>query len=129
MLASYPGSLGTMVCTDSTVCTDAGSAISQMDSVFQGAPANIQAQFQSAHDSIMAWWSANSSWYDSWIPFNPQCCAEQTYGQQAWDLMTTMQQAMGQTPNQGLQAGMGLSTILIVGLVGFIAVSYLLPKR
>ena len=119
---------------DSAVCTtpmcDSGSAsVSEMDNVYQSLPIDTQSRFQSAHDSIMASYNANYSFYDDWIPFNPVCCTLQQIGQQADTLTNQMQLALGQVPTApgpGTQSqGMSLQSMIILGAVGYLAFVYL----
>lgn len=123
MLGAYPGSLGSVVCDLTTVCTDAQTAVQQMDSFFQANVANL-GNFQSSHDAIMSSWnSAYGSGIEASIPFVNNCCSLQTIGQQAWDLMTQMQTALGQTPQTGF-TGMSLTGYLVLGAVAYLIFVY-----
>lgn len=119
-----------LICLESD-CTNGEALVNEMDSTFQALPANLQLQFQSAHDSIMT--SFNSYWVsiDKWIPFNPICCSILTLGQQANQLTIQMQQALGQT-SVGVPTGStfdlssllgGSGTLLAFGVVAFLLLS------
>ncbi len=116
------------VCT-STMCDSGSASVTEMDSVYQSLPSDIQSRFQSAHDLIMAGYNANYSFYDSWIPFNPVCCTLQQIGQQADTLTNQMQVALGQVPSgsgPGTQSqGMSLQTMIVLAAVGYLAFVYL----
>src|ERR1700752_558454 len=79
-------------------CTDAQTSILQMDSVFQSLSPDIQAKFQSAHDTIMQ--SYNAQWYDAltWIPLTCATTSLYALGVQADGLTAQMQSAAGQVP-------------------------------
>lgn len=91
------GLAGLGICTSGD-CDTGAANVNQMDSVYQSADPNTQAQFQSAHDGIMATFNQIYSWYSDLIPFNPNCCAVDQLGTQAAQLTIQMQTAMGQAP-------------------------------
>jgi len=102
-------------------CQNGVAAIQEMDSVFQGAPSDVQAQFQSAHDSIMTQYG-QYSWYSCYVEVNNGALCN--LGQQATSLMGQIQSAMGQTPSPGIPSGgldlsslVGTPALLIGGLV------------
>jgi hypothetical protein len=95
-------------------------AVTEMDSIFQGAPANVQARFQSAHDSIMAEYNSYSSITCYIELYNGAVCS---LGVQATQLANRIQSAMGQegTPDAGTTAW-DPTTILVVVAVGYLAI-------
>jgi hypothetical protein len=101
-------------------CGPGADAVNQMDSVFQSAPAAVQANFQSAHDSIMSQFNSVYSWYSSWIPLNPDCETVCNLGVQAVALMNQIQAAMGQSPTPSTPGGginlTGSATMIIIVL-------------
>lgn len=123
MFGAYPGSLGSVLCDTTPVCTDAQTAVQQMDAFYQANSANLTS-YQTSHDTIMASWnSAYGSGIEASIPFLNNCCQLQTIGQQAWDLMTQMQTALGQTPQTGF-TGMSLTGYLVLGAVAYLIFVY-----
>ena len=119
-------------------CTNAQTSILQMDSVYQSLPGNLQAQFQSAHDTIMGSYNQQWSWSLAYIPFECGLTSLYALGVQADGLIAQMQSAMGQTPvgvggpsnsstfNLSDLLGQGSSNILIIG---GLVVAYLLLKE
>lgn len=108
----------------SVTCDQGMQAIREMDSVYSTAPANIQAQFQSAHDSIMSQYNSYG-FYTCWVEvYNGEVCA---LGVEATKLMNQIQSAMGQSPSPDSPTGsfdlsslVGLPGLLIGGLVLFL---------
>lgn len=98
-------------------CDNGQASVTQMDSVFQAAPANIQTQFRQQHDAIMS--TYNSTWYTGidLIPFNPACGTMQQLGQEADALANQILQAQGLSPVAGPSTGSSLSltTMLLIG--------------
>lgn len=123
MLGAYPGSLGNIICDTTPVCTDAQTAVQQMDAYYQ-ANSGALSSFQSSHDSIMAsWTSAYGYGIEASIPFANNCCQLQTIGQQAWDLLTQMQTALGQTP-QSPSTTSSLTQYIVLAAVGYLIFVY-----
>lgn len=115
---------------NTTDCNLGATAVQQMDSVFQSAPASVQANFQSAHDSIMTAFNNVYSWYSSYIPFNPDCATICTIGTQAEQLMQSIQRAMGQNPTpSGTSGGLDIMTLLLVIGAGYLGLVYLAGHR
>lgn len=121
--------LGDIVCT-TPQCTDGEAQVTQMDSVFQNAPANIQAQFQSAHDAIMSSYNSVYGAFTNYIPFNPDCCTIGDLGTQAVALQNQMLVSMGQQGTQ-LQpsAGLPLTTILLLAGAGYLLLTIWAKKH
>ena len=92
MLAAYQlGQLGACSVLPTSGDCDAGSqSINLMDATFQALPASSQAQYQQQHDALMTAFNANYSFYSSWIPLNPACCAVEQIGEQADALTSQM---------------------------------------
>jgi hypothetical protein len=112
--------LGDVVCS-TPQCTTGEAQVQEMDATFQGAPSNVQAQFQSAHDSIMTSFNQIYGMLTNYIPFNPDCCTIGDLGNQAQALQNQMLSAMGQsgtplTPSAGLPLG----TLLILVGAGYL---------
>lgn len=107
-----------------TNCDSGQALITQMDGIYQSAPADIQGQFQAAHDVIMSQY--NADWYTgiNYIPFNPQCYAIQDLGTQALALSNKMLVAMGQLPLTDPNAidWTSIAVIAVVVVVGFMFV-------
>lgn len=114
-------------------CNLGAAAVQSMDSVFQSAPATVQASYQSAHDDIMGQFNANYSWYSSWIPFNPTCSVVCNIGTQAEQLQQQIQRAMGQNPTPaGSPGGFDIGStvnLLIIGAVLYLALPFLISTR
>lgn len=120
-------------------CRTGQSSILQMDSVFQSLSSNLQAEFQSAHDTIMS--SYNSTWFPGidWIPWDPSCGIIGALGVQADGLTAQMQSAEGQIPvGVGGPASTSQQSLLpslfggqgtAVLLIGTLIFGYLLLKR
>ena len=108
----------------SVTCQQGMAAVQEMDSVYSTAPPNIQAQFQSAHDAILAQYNSYS-FYTCYIElYNGEVCA---LGEQASALMGQIQSAMGQsgTPSPSsnafdLSSLLGGPALLIGGVVLFL---------
>lgn len=119
------------ICT-TPQCDAGGASVNEMDSVYQGLPINIQAQFQSAHDSIMS--AFHSYWIgiDRWIPFNPACCAIESLGKQADTLVCNMQLTVGQVQScegPSTQSAANWTSLLIAGGVLFAGFFFLEGRR
>jgi hypothetical protein len=123
----------------SSTCTDAQTSILQMDSVFQSLSYALQAQFQSAHDTIMTSYQSQWSSTLTYIPFECSLTSLYALGIQADGLTAQMQSAEGQTPigvggpASGAQSSLlpsllgGSNTALLI--VGGLVVLYLVVKR
>src|SRR6516162_7396676 len=105
----------------SVTCQQGFQAVQEMDSIFQGAPASIQARFQSAHDSIMAEYNSYSSLTCYIELYNGAVCSLWV---QATQLANRIQSAMGQETTPGAPTGafdlsslIGLPGLLIGGIV------------
>ncbi len=110
----------------SSTCQTGEAAIAQMDSVFQSLPVDIQNNFQSAHDMIMASYNANHSFYTDWIPLNPDCVIICQIGEQADALTSQMQIAIGQVPASHVTPSqMSIQSMLILAAVGYLTFVYL----
>lgn len=120
--------LGDAIC-NTPECTTGEAQINQMDSVFQSAPANVQTQFQGAHDAIMSSFNAIYGITTNWIPFNPDCCTIGDLGNQAVALQSQILSAMGQsgttlTPSGGFQLPslQSVTSLLIVAGIVYLVV-------
>lgn len=121
--------LGDAVCT-TPQCTTGEAQVQQMDAVFQSADANTQAQFQSAHDAIMASYNETYGMLTNYIPFNPDCCTLADLGNQAVTLQNQMLSAMGQQGTQ-LQpsAGLPLGTLILLAGAGYLLLTVWAKKH
>ena len=109
--------LADAVCT-TPQCTTGEAQIQEMDATFQSAPANVQAQFQGAHDAIMSSYNSIYGVLTNYIPFNPDCCTIGDLGTQAQALEAQILSAMGQSTGTPLTPGQGLPLTTILILVG-----------
>jgi hypothetical protein len=107
-------------------CQNGMTLIAEMDRTFQNAPPEVQAKFQSSHDSIMA--SASQySWYTCYTEMsNAAVC---NLGDQAYSVMGQIQTAMGQTPAPVLPGGPGTDylNLILLGAALLIAVPLIIP--
>jgi hypothetical protein len=110
-------------------CQNGVTAVQQMDSVFQSAPASTQVRFQSAHDTIMQSFNSMYSWYTCWTEMSNGAICD--LGQQATALMGQIQTMMGQEPTPGIPGGPGTDymTLLVIGVVVYLAMPLLLSRR
>jgi hypothetical protein len=109
-------------------CQNGLAAVQQMDSVFQSAPTDIQAQFQSAHDTIMSSYN-QYSWYSCLVEINNGAVCD--LGQQAATLMGQIQSAMGQSSTPGIPGGPGTDymSLIIIGAVLYLALPFLIARK
>ncbi len=122
------------ICT--TPMCDAGAAsVAQMQTVFNQLDSAGQVQFLSSATAINDSFNSIYSWYSDMIPFNPDCCAVQDLGAQADALTHQMQQYMSVPagsqlgPGPGTSAaGMSLPALIVLGVLGFLALSHVANK-
>ncbi len=115
------------ICT--TPMCDAGKAsVDEMNAVFMQLGESAQSNFGSSVNAINSAFGNIYSWYSDWIPFNPDCCTMQALGAQADNLTNQMQQALGVVPTGAgpgsTGAGMSLTSMILLGVVGFLALSH-----
>ncbi len=116
-----------IICT-AAMCGAGDASINQMDAIFLSLPANLQASFQSAHDTLMSSYNTLANSYWDYVPFNTHCCTQQQMGQQADVLTCQMQTANGQSclpAGPGSQSsGISITTMIVLGAVGYLALVY-----
>ena len=123
--------LGDVVCATTPVCQDAINSIQQLDAVYNNASSDVQSQFQSTYNAIKANWTSSYSWWDTYIPFNSNCCTLQSIANQADSLSCQIQRAMGQScgPAASGTGTLDWSTLLIVGGAIYLGFVYFASHR
>jgi hypothetical protein len=112
-----------LLCT-SAMCAEGKLSVQEMRSTFDSLQAqypNFQSSFyEPTVVSIEQAFNANYSWFSSYIPFNPECCAIKDIGAQA-DTVTQQMLASVNAAPSGLGPGSTTPPISLgIGSLGFV---------
>lgn len=109
------------------VCDAAVASIQAMDQFYQSLSADQRTGFTAQHDSVMANYNANKSFYTCYIPFG-DFSALQAVGLAADQLLNQMEQAQGLAPTAGQSAANCFDpTMLYIG--GALIIAFFFVKR
>lgn len=119
--------MGDGICT-TPQCDSGAASVQEMNAVFVQLSDPQKSPFQSSVDAINSSFQSVYSWYDSWIPFNSDCCTVGNLGTQADALTAQMQSVLGAIPvgpgPSTQSTGLSVPALVVLGVVGFLVVSH-----